>query len=135
MKKAAHYYAANPDRRTSICISLGSPTYDDNDEFIDIGDKVPGYDLSNYVINEYGVVKNKDTNRALSTTKGAAGYISTSLTCRLCKKSISFLVHRLVCFVYNERSPEKLEVDHLNGKRDDNHKNNLQFVTASENSK
>jgi hypothetical protein len=61
------------------------------------------------------------------------GYLRVSL--RINHKSYQVLAHRLVWQYFYGDIPEELEINHLNGVKDDNRLDNLEIVTTSENNK
>lgn len=48
-------------------------------------------------------------------------------------KGSSFYVHRLVCEAFHQNPDNKKEVNHIDGNRQNNHSNNLEWVTRTEN--
>ena len=92
---------------------------------------IPGYE--NYEIDTNGNVwsfySNVWTKRKLD--KHRQGYLRVELCSNgKCRK---FLVHRLVMLAFNGESD--LTVNHINGIKDDNRLENLEYCTQSENSK
>ena len=86
--------------------------------------QVEGY--SNYIISEYGDVKNIKTNKLLKrrTTKDGYQYY------RLCERGIQsdFRVHRLVAKMWLD-NPMNLEtVNHKDGNKTNNHVSNLEWM-------
>jgi hypothetical protein len=99
-----------------------------NDEYIK---RINIDGLDEYYISNYGNIFNKNKTK-LEGHKNLQGYIFVRL--KQNDKSVLFRVHRLVCEVFNGKSPEnKNIVDHINRLRDDNRAINLRWVTIAEN--
>ena len=101
---------------------------------------IPGF--SNYGISEDGRIINLTTKRICKPNKRLRGY----LTCNLVsdknsdlpiKKFHSYFVHRLMALTFldpgNEYSVDELQVNHKDGNTSNNHIDNLEWVTPSEN--
>lgn len=99
-----------------------------NDEYIK---KINIDGLDEYYISNYGNIFNKNKTK-LEGHKNLQGYIFVRL--KQNDKSVLFRVHRLVCEIFNGKSPEnKNIVDHINRIRDDNKAINLRWVSQEEN--
>ena len=87
--------------------------------------------LDKYYVSNYGNIFNENKIKLEGHTN-LQGYIFVRL--RQNNKSVLFRVHRLVCEVFNGKSPEnKNIVDHINRIRNDNRALNLRWVTHEEN--
>ncbi len=77
-------------------------------------------------------IKKIRKGRKIKTSKGTNGYLSISL----CKNGIveSFSHHRLVAFHFIKNPLKKPQVNHKNGIKTDNRAENLEWMTAKENS-
>ena len=80
---------------------------------------VKGY--SNYEVSNLGNVRNKKQGNVLNGCNNNHGYKTVALQ----KKKL--LVHRLVAIAFIDNPLNKLEVDHINSKRDDNRLSNLRW--------
>lgn len=89
--------------------------------------------FDNYFIYEDGRVYSIVRNRLLKTQE-KDGYVHIKMN-NNDKKQKSFLVHRLVYETFKGQVPEGLEVDHINGIRNDNRLINLRLLTRKENVK
>ena len=89
---------------------------------------IEGYE--DYLVSNTGLVKNKETDKILSSENLRSGYKSIAL------KGKSYKVHRLVAkaFVKNN-DPLKDNVDHLDGNKMNNNATNLEWVTGAENTR
>lgn len=91
---------------------------------------IPGFE--DYLINRKGEVFSKKVNRLLTPQKNQNGYSFIRL--HKDKKQYSFLVHRLLAFVYLnlESLGSELEVDHKDSNINNNSIDNLQVLTKEE---
>lgn len=87
--------------------------------------------LKNYEIDTNGKIVSMYTNKVLKQHKMDCGYMRVKLW--LNGSGRSFLVHRLVAAKYIENTLKLPEVNHLNGIKDDNRVENLEWVTRSQN--
>lgn len=72
-------------------------------------------------------------SRMLKLIKDSKGYLRTSLTLK--KKRKWYNVHRLVALAFIPNPENKPEVNHIDGNKENNCVNNLEWVTSSENAK
>lgn len=86
-----------------------------------------------YEITEYGEVRNKKTKRVLKQWEDKDGYLWTGLYIGN-GKYFSARIHRLVLSTYSTPPiSDALEVHHKDGNRQNNHIDNLEWVTRQEN--
>lgn len=95
----------------------------------EIWKKIIGYE-NNYEISSYGNVRNIKTNKILIGDKNSAGYKRVTLYSPIKKR---FFIHRLVALHFCEGYKENLVVNHKDGNKLNNHSDNLEWVTRSEN--
>lgn len=96
---------------------------------------VPGYE-GIYEVSDYGVVRSLNylrtgKRRELKPGKSKKGYEAVILSRDGVKKR--FTVHRLVWEAFNGDIPEGLQIDHINGAKNDNRLANLRVVTTKQN--
>lgn len=84
-----------------------------------------------YEVNEVGEVRRTLDKRPMAFYRDRAGYAVTSLTISR-QGSKRVYVHQLVCEAFHGPA-SGLEVNHINGVRDDNRAVNLEWVTRAEN--
>jgi hypothetical protein len=86
----------------------------------------------NYEISNLGRVKNSKTNRILKLCLNNGQYLVCNL---VVKKGISrtFYVHRIVATHFLKKVGENLNVNHLDGNRENNKVENLEWLTQKEN--
>lgn len=92
---------------------------------------LPIKDFENYFVDEEGNVYSKKVK--LKPKKNKDGYLVVSV--RKNKKAFSRLIHRLVAQTFINNQENKPMVNHINGIKTDNSVSNLEWCTASENSK
>lgn len=89
--------------------------------------------LPNYQIFEDGRVFSLHTKKFMTKSPNIKGYLRVACSINGTCKSIP--IHRLVAEAWLPcENPEKMEVNHKNMIKTDNHVNNLEWVTPSENS-
>jgi hypothetical protein len=81
-----------------------------------------------YITKDGGVYRN---NKKLKPLTQGRQYPYVSLY--LNKKQFKFSIHRLVGEVYLPNPSNKKQINHINGKKDDNRLENLEWVNQSEN--
>lgn len=91
-----------------------------------------------YQVSNLGRVKSLARNhnncrkdRILKPTKIWCGYLQVHLSKNGEKKC--FLVHRIVGFMFLNNQKRKPQINHINGRKDDNRVENLEFCTNGEN--
>ena len=95
----------------------------------EIWKKIEGYD--NYLISNYGTIKNIITGREISQVDNYKGYKSVCLSNKGKRKSFS--VHRLVLNTFRpEESNIKKSIIHLDGDNSNNYIDNLRYIDREE---
>nr|DAE13503.1 MAG TPA: homing endonuclease [Siphoviridae sp. ctVif31] len=84
-----------------------------------------------YEISNTGIVRNKFTKKELSLQKDNKGYLRARLS--LHDKKITVKVHRLVAQAFIPNTEMKPQVNHIDGNKENNCTENLEWVTNSEN--
>lgn len=89
----------------------------------------------NYYGDIHGDVYSKKSGeiKKLKKRLNKHGYEYVAL--RVNKKTKSVLVHRFICSLFKENKSNKEQVNHIDGNKRNNHINNLEWVTAKENTK
>lgn len=95
---------------------------------------IPGYE-GLYRVSQYGRVESLPRSckegRILKLINHSNGYYSCGLTKRSIQKQ--YKVHRLVMMAF--RGESKLEVNHIDGNKRNNHLSNLEYCTVAQNAK
>lgn len=87
--------------------------------------------FEDYSISRDGVIFSKKLNRNITPNTTQKGYISVNLNNNGFRKY--FFLHRLVAMTYIPNPQNKPQVNHINGIKNDNRVENLEWVTLSEN--
>lgn len=85
---------------------------------------------TNYYISNKGRVKNSN-GYIKKQTKDARGYLRLQLY--IDGKKINFRIHRLVAMAFLENPENKKTVNHIDGNKENNNVDNLEWATYSEN--
>jgi hypothetical protein len=87
-----------------------------------------GYEML-YEVSSNGNIRNKKTSKILSNKSNS--YVTVSLfKNKICKR---FTAHRIVAEAFIKNPLNKKEVNHINGIKNDNRIENLEWCTSSEN--
>lgn len=86
----------------------------------------------NYYCRKDGTIYNSKTGNVIRGAKHGNGYLTVYLRMDDNKRK-KFFVHRLIAQAFCENLGDYTNVDHLNGFRDDNRAENLEWVSPSEN--
>ena len=84
-----------------------------------------------YFINKIGEIKSKRYGKILKGKINKSGYHTVGLYKN--KKYVEKMVHRLVYETFFDKIPFGMQINHIDGKKLNNHILNLEVVTASEN--
>ena len=90
---------------------------------------IKGY--KKYTINRDGTVTNTKSGRTVKHHKLASGYMNVTLSKN--GKMKSHRVHRLVAIAYLPNPHNKFTVNHKDLNKQNNHVNNLEWMTQKEN--
>jgi hypothetical protein len=85
----------------------------------------------NYAVSDRGRIKNIKTDKLLSLQKNECGYQKIML-CQNNKKAC-FHVHRLVALYFIDNVNQKPCVNHIDGNKENNYADNLEWCTNAEN--
>lgn len=85
----------------------------------------------NYEASNEGDIRNKKTGRILHQYEGTAGYMRLSL--RKDGQQVQVRVHRLVADSFCDGDHEGMDVNHIDGNKQNNHIANLEFCSRKEN--
>lgn len=91
--------------------------------------KIDGY--PNYSISNRGEVRNDATGKQRCLQHDKYGYLTCTLYNGHCARNMK--VHRLVAYAFIPNPENKPYVNHINGVKNDNTVNNLEWCTAKEN--
>lgn len=91
--------------------------------------QIPEYE--NYAVNEYGEVKNVNTNHIMATDINSAGY--ERIQVRKNGKSKKLFRHRLVAQNFLDNPNNYKEVNHIDGNKHNNHVSNLEWCDRTHN--
>lgn len=90
----------------------------------------------NYEVNTEGVIRNKSTGHTLKWVNNGKGYFSVKLYNKDTAKGRLCLVHRLVLSTHSAEKPEShTDVNHIDGDKQNNCIDNLEWVTKSQNTR
>lgn len=98
---------------------------------MEIWKDIEGYE-GKYQVSSYGNVKNIKTNHILIGDNNSIGYRRVVLSSPIKKR---FFVHYLVAKHFCEGYKDGLIINHKDGNKLNNHADNLEWVTRSENDK
>ena len=89
---------------------------------------------TNFGANKYGQIYNKKTKRVSIGSKKLTGYMGITLN-QIGLPKTHFYVHRFVYECIKGNIPNKMEINHIDSNKQNNHIDNLELMTSSENKK
>ena len=89
--------------------------------------------LNNKQISNFGNVRNSATGNALKSRVNNFGYLDIGLYVPVKKATRMFKIHRLVAECFLPAVKGKLQVNHIDGNKLNNHVSNLEWCTTQEN--
>lgn len=95
--------------------------------------KIKRYDSRYSISNKGNVISHIGSEKQLSKLKHADGYLFVRLS--LNNKSRTELIHRLVAEHFLDNLNNLLQVDHINGDKQNNNVENLQWITPKDNTR
>ena len=98
---------------------------------MEIWKDIKGYEGA-YQVSNFGNIKSTRFNRILRKQLNHPGYYYVMPSTNGIRKS--FLVHRLVLLTFGNKPKGVVEVNHIDGVKTNNHLENLEWCTSSENS-
>ena len=90
---------------------------------------------SNYEVSTEGKVRNKTTKYILKGRLSKSGYLQVSIKHDETERFQNAYIHRLVAECWIDNFDNKPSVNHIDGNKLNNHKNNLEWMTYSEQQK
>lgn len=84
-----------------------------------------------FEVSDSGEIRNKKTGRTLKQQPDKKGYLRVSVTLKRKRKTMK--VHREVAKAFIANDLEKEQVNHIDGKKENNRAENLEWVTNKEN--
>lgn len=94
------------------------------------------YNNSEWEVSNLGRIRRKSTKKLMGNIDSTSGYLRVTMLNKETKKQTNQMVHRLVFFTFNPQYIEmadKIQIDHINGKRTDNRLENLQPLSSLKN--
>lgn len=88
-------------------------------------------DFTNYEVSTFGNIRNK-SKHIMKFQKNYSGYLNISLRNATQNTSSTFSVHRLVAKAFIHNTGNKLTVNHIDRNKSNNHIDNLEWATMSE---
>ncbi len=87
--------------------------------------------IDKYSISDDGQIKNDITGRILKLRPSHRGYLKTNISIN--GKIQTVFIHRVVAELFIPNPNNLPEVNHIDGNKENNHKENLEWVTSKEN--
>lgn len=87
----------------------------------------------NYEVSNAGVVRNINKKNPLEPKPGTNGYKKVCIAMGKGQKGVTKEVHRIVAETFKPNTVPGLVVDHIDGDKQNNHIDNLQWVTQKQN--
>lgn len=82
-----------------------------------------------YLCSNYGNVKSKRYNKPLKGSPNSSGYLRVQLG----SPKVKMFIHKLIALTFLPKIPGKYYVNHKDGNKQNNHVDNLEWCSASEN--